>query len=340
MNYRITKIISTLLLIILGLFLNSSFGHAEDIVLQSNSRGAVAMLKNYGIGRDNITHLSELVPVDYDNALEKLAKKGEAIEKNMGSKDTFNDTGRVTTFHNIPDIHYEELHLLIDNELALHPDSLGLIAAHNQISPLEWEDKVKKLSAKGMEHLSYAEKFDLALCLEYDDVRVKRSEPLTERMKKADEILTTLWKQDKQPIVWYAHLGLCKKDMFQKMIAGATYEETNPEFVKKENVLDDEFIAFAAGDKVVNSIKKAQNNDWKYGPISTYNLSKNQLKYLLEAVKGKVNVLNELISEHSNTYPAYLYNGKFDGYGGAEYAYWQRWVKQIETQLKEANAAK
>jgi hypothetical protein len=340
MNYRFIKIISTALLIIFGLFLNSSFVYAEDIVLQSKSGGTSAVLYNYNIGSEDARSLSELVPVDYDNALEKLIKKSHFIDKNLKPIYTFNASGEVTTYHNPLGLDYADFHSIIDNELALHPDSLGLIAAHDQISPLEWEDKLKKLSAKGMDHLSYAEKFDLALCLEYDDARVKRSESLTERTKKADEILTALWKVDKQPIVWYTHFDLYFMDKCQKIVAGAPDLEIDQEYIKKESALDDELIAYAAGDTILNSMKKAQSNGWKDAPISTYNLPKCKLKYLLRAVNGKADEVRRLVTFHSKTYPAYLYNGKFDGYGGAEYAYWQRWVKQIETQLKEANAAK
>jgi hypothetical protein len=340
MNYYIIKKIPIALFIISGFLLNVIFAHAEDIVLHTKSPSEILLLHNYNIGYEYYRHLSEIVPIDYNYTLEKIAKKTDYIDKNLIIKNTLDAYGSVTTYHNPPGLDYADFHSIIDNELALHPDSLGLIAAHDQISPLEWEDKVKKLSAKGVNHLSYTEKYDLALCLEYDDVRVKRSEPLTERMKKADDILTALWKEDKQPIVWYSRSQTYRMDEYQKIVAGAPYVEIDQEYIKKESALDDELIAFSAGDKVLNSIKKAQNNGWKDGPISTYNLSKNQLKYLLEAVKGKVNVVRGLISEHSKIYPEYLYNGKFDGYGGAEYAYWQRWVKQIETQLKEANAAK
>jgi hypothetical protein len=281
-----------------------------------------------------------MAPGSYDNVLLKIAKKSDLMYKNMISKDTLNASGVVTTYHNPPGLDYADYHSIIDNELALHPDSLALIAAYDQISPLKWEDKVKNLSAKGMDHLSYAEKFDLALCLEYDDARVKRSKPLTDRMKKADEILTVLWKADKQPIVWYAHHGLYKHDMFQKLLDGSPFLETEQEYIKNESGLDDELIAYAAGDTILNSMKKAQSNGWKNGPISTYNLSKSQLKYLLEAVNGKFNEISSLVIYHTKRDPVYLYNGKFDGYGGAEYAYWQRWIKQIETQLKEGNAAK
>jgi hypothetical protein len=340
MNYRFIKILPIAIFIILGFFLNVSFAHAEDIVLQSKSRGIPASLHNYGIGYDYTRRLSELVPVDYNNALEKIEKKSVSIDKNSLPSYTFNASGEVTTYHNPPGLDYADFHSIIDNELVLHPDSLGLIAAHEQISPFEWEDKVKKLSAKGMDHLSYAEKFDLALCLEYDDVRVKRRYPLAERTKKADEILTALWKEDKQPIVWYAHLELYQMDEDEKMIGGAPYLEIDQEYIKKESALDDELIAFAAGETILNSMKKAQSNGWKDGPISTYNLSKCKLNYLLRAVNGKADEVRRLVTFHSKIYPEYLYNGKFDGYGGAEYAYWQRWIKQIETQLKEGNAAK
>jgi len=343
MNYHIIKKIPITLFIISGLFLNITFVHAEDIILQSKQHShnyINSYLYNYNIGYEGGRHLSEIVPLDYDNTLEKIAKKSDFINKNMIINNIINATGVVTTYHNPPGLDYTDFHSIIDNELALHSNSLGLIAAYDQISPLEWEDKVKQLSTKGMDHLSYAEKFDLALCLEYDDARVKRSEPISDRLKKADEILTNLWKEDKLPIIWCTRFGLYQTIMFQNITDGAPFLKTEQEFYKKESILDNELIDFAAGDTVLASTKKAELNGWKNGPVSTYSLSKSQLKYLLQAVKGKANVIKGLILEHSKTYPEYLYNGKFDGYGGAEYAYWQRWIKQIESQLKEGNAAK
>jgi hypothetical protein len=339
MNYRFIKKISTILLIILGLFLNSSFVYAEDLVVKLKRTYVSTSPFNYAVGCVADKRISETVSVDYDNALEKMLKEYDLLYKNMNSNGyggiVANPSECVITYH-ILDIHYSDLHPIIDNELTLHPDSLGLIMAHDQISPLEWEDKVKKLSAKGIDHLSYAEKFDLTLCLEYYDPRVSRSEPLSERLKKADEILAALWKEDNQLIVWYTRFGLYNEDEFRRLGNGEPELETTQESIKKKSALDDDLIAFAAGDTILKSTRKAQANGWKDGPISTYNLSKSQLKYLLQAVNNKAGLARP--RELGRMGKPYSHINELGD--AAEYAYWQRWIKQIEAQLKEANAAK
>jgi hypothetical protein len=343
MNYRIIKILPIALFSIPIIFLNSGFAHAEDLVVQSKCLHKSAVLYNYNIGYEGYRDLSEIVPVDYNNALEKLRKQYQFLfkSKNMSINVFVNDIKSTTTYHNFPGLDYADLHPIIDNELALHPDSLGLIAAHDQISPLEWDDKVKQLSAKGMERLSYAEKFDLALALEYDDARVKRSEPLSERTKKADEILTALWNEDKQLIVWYARFGLYDEDKNYRLTNGEPELETKQECNKKESALYDELIAYSVGDTILDATKKARANGWKDGPLSTYNLSKSQLKYLLQFVNFKANYSRPLTLTVPEKSPAYQQIGRLNGFGdAAEYAYWKRWVKQIEAQMKEGNAAK
>jgi len=341
MNYRIIKILPIALFSILAIAMDISAVYADDLILQSKNSHVAALLHDYDIGWIGHKKLSEIVPIDYDSALEKLSKQYTLSTKNMNIIVTANTSGSVTNYQNVLDAHYADFHPIIDNELALHPDSLGLIAAHDQISPLEWEDKVKKLSAKGMDHLSYAEKFDLALSLEYDDVRVKRSEPLTDRQKKAEDIFTTLWKEDKQLIVWEAFSELYQKNMIQKIISGAPELETKQEESKKQSALYAELVAYSVGDSILDSIKKAQSNGWKDGPISTYSLSKNQLILFLQFVNSKASSSRPLALSVPEKSPEYQQIGRLNGFGdAAEYAYWQRWIKQIDAQMKDANAAK